>query len=75
MSVRKYNHDQIKKDCAKGLKLAHVAAKHGCSISLVSYLATTNGDWRREPKQLSENQLKGNQQRDWLQRQLDISNH
>lgn len=56
--MRKFNHEQIKRDCAKGLKLAHVAAKHGCSVSLVSYLATTSGDWRREPKQLSENQLK-----------------
>ena len=56
--MRKFNHEQIKRDCAKGLKLAHVAAKHGCSISLVSYLATTSGDWRREPRQLSENQLK-----------------
>lgn len=56
--MRKFNHEQIRKDCAKGLKLAHVAAKHGCSVSLVSYLATTSGDWRREPKQLSDNQLK-----------------
>lgn len=56
--MRKYNHEQIKRDCAAGMKQADVAAKHGCSVSFVSHIATMSGYWRNQPSQLSDDHLK-----------------
>jgi uncharacterized protein YjcR len=58
---RQFDHEEIKSMYASGLKLAYIAAIHGCSINTVSAVANRYGLRRRELRQLMPSHLKAMQ--------------